>query len=186
MLELMSTKNLNILKATLPFMPITAQRSLSNIIRVEEFSNLYNTMNQSLDYTLSACEVDNENSRTNNISELIEAVKPYLDKSEFELLNMLSNTLKAFNLHNYTINPGNNSNSEDNSIINVNTISSDNINTSDSNNKSSRDNNQNTNKNTQTRNQFNNNININALRNMLSPQQKAMFDSYSSIIRNNS
>ncbi len=193
--DLFSNKPLNILKASLPYVPSTMQKVISYYIKIEEFNIMRNSFNTSHDNLLSACDNGSDNNHKNKPIELINAVKPYLNTEEKNLIDMFMNMVNAFNMYNTykslnlpalrpesfdfnnpdgpVYNSGNKSdasNIENDSFINGTDYDNDNPNNKQSN--SSSDN-------------IPANIDIDALKNMLSPSQRAMFDTYSSLINKN-
>ncbi|MBD8941168.1 MAG: hypothetical protein EGR71_01290 [Clostridiales bacterium] len=193
--DLFSNKPLNILKASLPYVPSTMQKVISYYIKIEEFNIMRNSFNTSHDNLLSACDNGSDNNHKNKPIELINAVKPYLNTEEKNLIDMFMNMVNAFNMYNTykslnlpalrpesfnfnnpdgpVYNSGNKSdasNIENDSFINGTDYDNDNPNNKQSN--SSPDN-------------IPANIDIDALKNMLSPSQRAMFDTYSSLLNKN-
>lgn len=193
--DLFSNKPLNILKASLPYVPSTMQKVISYYIKIEEFNIMRNSFNTSHDNLLSACDNGSDNNHKNKPIELINAVKPYLNTEEKNLIDMFMNMVNAFNMYNTykslnlpalrpesfnfnnpdgpVYNSGNKSDSsniENDSFINGTDYDNDNPNNKQSN--SSPDN-------------IPANIDIDALKNMLSPSQRAMFDTYSSLLNKN-
>lgn len=193
--DLFSNKPLNILKASLPYVPSTMQKVISYYIKIEEFNIMRNSFNTSHDNLLSACDNGSDNNHKNKPIELINAVKPYLNTEEKNLIDMFMNMVNAFNMYNTykslnlpalrpesfnfnnpdgpVYNSGNKSdasNIENDSFINGTDYDNDNPNNKQSN--SSPDN-------------IPTNIDIDALKNMLSPSQRAMFDTYSSLLNKN-
>lgn len=193
--DLFSNKPLNILKASLPYVPSTMQKVISYYIKIEEFNIMRNSFNTSHDNLLSACDNGSDNNHKNKPIELINAVKPYLNTEEKNLIDMFMNMVNAFNMYNTykslnlpalrpesfnfnnpdgpVYNSGNKSdasNIENDSFINGTDYDNDNPNNKQSN--SSPDN-------------IPVNIDIDALKNMLSPSQRAMFDTYSSLLNKN-
>lgn len=193
--DLFSNKQLNILKASLPYVPSTMQKVISYYIKIEEFNIMRNSFNTSHDNLLSACDNGSDNNHKNKPIELINAVKPYLNTEEKNLIDMFMNMVNAFNMYNTykslnlpalrpesfnfnnpdgpVYNSGNKSdasNIENDSFINGTDYDNDNPNNKQSN--SSPDN-------------IPANIDIDALKNMLSPSQRAMFDTYSSLLNKN-
>lgn len=193
--DLFSNKPLNILKASLPYVPSTMQKVISYYIKIEEFNIMRNSFNTSPDDLLSACDNGSDSNHKNNPIELINAVKPYLNSEEKNLIDMFMNMVSAFNMYNTykslnlpalrpesfnfnnpdgpVYNSGNKSdasNIENDSFINGTDYNNDNPDNKQSN--SSPDN-------------IPANIDIDALKNMLSPSQRAMFDTYSSLLNKN-
>ncbi|CCZ05126.1 uncharacterized protein BN730_01760 [Eubacterium sp. CAG:603] len=193
--DLFSNKPLNILKASLPYVPSTMQKVISYYIKIEEFNIMRNSFNTSHDNLLSACDNGSDNNHKNKPIELINAVKPYLNTEEKNLIDMFMNMVNAFNMYNTykslnlpalrpesfnfnnpdgpVYNSGNKSdasNIENDSFINGTDYDNDNPNNKQSN--SSPDN-------------IPANIDIDALKNMLSPSQRAIFDTYSSLLNKN-
>lgn len=244
--DLFSNKPLNILKASLPYVPSTMQKVISYYIKIEEFNIMRNSFNTSPDDLLSACDNGSDNNHKNNPIELINAVKPYLNSEEKNLIDMFMNMVSAFNMYNTykslnlpalrpesfnfnnpdgtLYNSGNKPNTsdiDDGGFVNGPDYDNDNIshadnlenvsnkniinasyngnnmnNSSDSNISNTINNNFNKNMNNTPDNSNNKqgnsspnnipaNIDIDALKNMLSPSQRAMFDTYSSLLNKN-
>lgn len=243
--DLFSNKPLNILKASLPYVPSTMQKVISYYIKIEEFNIMRNSFNASPDDLLSACDNGSDNNHKNNPIELINAVKPYLNSEEKNLIDMFMNMVSAFNMYNTykslnlpalrpeafnfnnpdgpLYNSGNKPDTSDidnDSFINGTDYDNDNISHSDNlesvydkniNNASYSGNNMNNSSDNNINNVINNfnknmhntsdnsnnnqgnsapnnipaNIDIDALKNMLSPSQRAMFDTYSSLLNKN-
>ena len=161
-------KPLNILKASLPFMTSPMQKAISYYIKIEEFQSMCNSINEPLDNDFSACDFNSE-SRANPY-EFINAIKPYLNTEEKNLIEMFINMVNAFNMYGTykTLSEmpfgdiANFTSSEENSQKNNST-----------------------NEETSKQPFEGNNFNVDALKNMLSPSQKAMFETYSSLLNNN-
>lgn len=193
--DLFSNKPLNILKASLPYVPSTMQKVISYYIKIEEFNIMRNSFNTSHDNLLSACDNGSDNNHKNKPIELINAVKPYLNTEEKNLIDMFMNMVNAFNMYNTykslnlpalrpesfnfnnpdgpVYNSGNKSdasNIENDSFINGTDYDNDNPNNKQSNSSPGN---------------IPANIDIDALKNMLSPSQRAMFDTYSSLLNKN-
>lgn len=212
-----SQKTLNILKASLPFIPPGMQRMVSNFVKIEEFNIMVKNLNDSLDSTISACEYNSTgNNNPFNSGDLISAIKPYLNDNEKELIDMLFNMMNAlkiynmfksfpsvnapasqnnenpdFEIHNFD-NQDNQQPDYDNHSQN-NDISNDNVSGPDYQNYDNsgyfeadinESNETADNENSSISSQ--NNFNIEALKNLLSPSQKAMFETYSALLNNNS
>ena len=95
-----STKTRNILKAALPFIPVSAQRSLSAFLKVEEFRQLFDEFNDSIDKTLSACQSPQGNSVKFNSSELLGAIRPYLTPKEYDMIQTMINVFQFYQIYN--------------------------------------------------------------------------------------
>lgn len=98
-----SQKTLNILKASLPFIPPGMQRMVSNLVKIEEFNIMFRNLNDSLDATMSACEYNSTGDNgcnPFNSTDFISAIKPYLNDSERELIDMFMNMMNALNIYN--------------------------------------------------------------------------------------
>lgn len=232
-----SQKTLNILKASLPFIPAGMQRIVSNFVKIEEFNIMVKNLNDSLDATISACEYNanaNYNGNPFNSNDFISAIKPYLDDREREIIDMLLNMMNALKIYNLyksfspsvmpggldlnninfgngnfddrdtdhsdkdyrepdsqSINPFpadndaviNNITEKNNDSIEVfdyldennSEITDDEINNFEASSDKTDDN---------AANQ--NNFNIETLKNLLTPEQRAMFETYSALLNNNS
>ena len=177
----MPTKTINILKASLPFVPPQMQRGLSYYIKIEEFNEMVQHFQEDAKSTLSACSISEGEERSFNINEYLTAISPYLDKNERDMIQMITNVVQAMKLYNITkdfswdmsdiqpftatpapIPPQENSQTEPQwqTPQEPNGV------------------------NTET-NRFNiepNSFNIETVKNMLSPSQRAMFDTYSAML----
>lgn len=94
-----SEKPINILKASLPYIPINMQRTISYFVKIEEFNLMIQNFNDSFDDTLSACS-SSEDNKSFNPQGLLNAIKPYLDSNEKELIDMFYNFMNAMNIYN--------------------------------------------------------------------------------------
>lgn len=225
-----SQKTLNILKASLPFIPSGMQRMVSNFVKIEEFNIMFQNLNESLDTTISACEfTQNDSNHSFQAKDLISAIKPYLDDKEKELIDMALNMMNAFQIYNmYKSLPdaflpqsnffeqnmnseskndfnqksdfefkndfsqnsdfefkndfGQNSDFESQNDFgqNADFKQKDDIHQNENNNRSNSQNQANTNFNSINPN----NINIETLKNLLTPSQRAMFETYSGLLNN--
>lgn len=119
-------------------------------------------MNESLDNNISACDFNSNSS--SNPYELLNAVKPYLNNDEKNLVEMFINMVNAFNMYGTykTLSNLDNSDIEGNNSPNIDVSVKNSTNTNSS----------------------NNNFNIDSLKSMLTPSQKAMFETYSSLLNN--
>lgn len=208
-----SQKTLNILKASLPFIPSGMQRMVSNLVKFEEFNIMVKNLNDSLDSTIRACEYSAGNNGSNpfNSGDLISAIKPYLDDKEREVIDMFFNMMNAMKIYNMfqsfpsaapsdsqnVDNPDFENQEFENHSKNMespkeNFLSDDNaqgrdylnyenpdyveadMNESDREPENSND----------MTNQ--NGFNIESLKSLLSPSQRAMFETYSTLLNNNS
>lgn len=192
-----SQKSINILKASLPFMPINMQKMVSSYIKIEEFNHMVKNLNSSIDDTLHACELEAKENKTSfNPQDLFCAIKPYLSKNEIELINMVMNFSKAYNIYNtYGLNnlDFNNLNSNNQSFNSTSNNNEHNLNSNNMHNfvnnngfynSNNNFNSQNEHSNDNLNNNQNNTLNIETLKNMLSPSQRAMFDTYSALLNN--
>ena len=94
-----STKNLNILKAALPFFPVAMQKNLSYFVKINEFQNMYDNLSRSLDSGIAACEVNGAGQTPFSLSDLLFAIKPYLDPAEAERINNFSQMMQMIRLY---------------------------------------------------------------------------------------
>lgn len=200
--NLTSNKHFNILKASLPFVPSNMQRGFSYYIKIGEFNNMVQCFKEDNISGLQACGINAAPAGNSfNLKEYLTAISPYLSKSEQDLINMMSNVVQAFNMINLYkdidpsilssitspfSNPAFFQNEEDvssNSTMeetnNEDNTNFDSVNTQE--NTRFTDNLEALDNDSKTDNQG---LNIEALKNMLSPSQKAMFDTYSSMLNN--
>lgn len=197
-----SQKTLNILKASLPFIPPGMQRMVSNLVKIEEFNIMFRNLNDSLDATMSACEYNSTGDNgcnPFNSTDFISAIKPYLNDSERELIDMFMNMMNALNIYNIYKslpsaapvsqnfdnqnfdNPDHNFEHSDENVQNADYQNFNNSDYVDSDmNESDESHDKNINN---TANQ--NNFNIETLKSLLSPSQRAMFETYSTLLNNN-
>lgn len=178
--EHFSNKPINILKASLPFLPGNAQRFISYYIKIEEFNILCNNLNDEIDNDVRACENDS----SANSNDLVNAIKPYLNNSERELVDMFINMTNALNMYTaYKSLPNLYSGKSEEDISISESKENYEPETYSNNGNYANDNFDSNNSNNNNNSNFNN-INIDMLKNMLSPSQKAMFDTYSSMLNN--
>lgn len=208
-----SQKTLNILKASLPFIPSGMQRMVSNLVKIEEFNIMVQNLNDSLDSTIRACEYSAGNNGSNpfNSGDLISAIKPYLDDKERELIDMLLNMMNAIKIYNIfqsfpSAAPSDSQNADnpdfenhefenhgrDTEVPNDNVLSDDKVQDDDYQNYEAPDYveadiNESDSEPENSSNMTNQNgFNIESLKNLLSPSQRAMFETYSTLLNNNS
>lgn len=98
----MSGKFINILKASLPFMPQPMQRGLSYYIKIEEFNTMVQNFQEDAKSSLSACSVTDGEDRNFNLNEYLAAISPYLSANEREMLQMATNIVQALKLYHIT------------------------------------------------------------------------------------
>lgn len=91
-----NTKIVNVLKASLPFLPVNMQKNISFMIKACEFNTLYCDFSESIDETLCACS---ESNTAFNANDLIYAIKPYLSPSEFNTINTFLNLQNLLNIY---------------------------------------------------------------------------------------
>lgn len=91
---LVSTKELNIIKASIPYMTISSQKFISLFVKVRELINTYDLIND--DNTLKGCSVESKT----DIFELINDIKIYLDKSEVEMIDNYMNAMNTITMYN--------------------------------------------------------------------------------------
>lgn len=181
-----SQKTLNILKASLPFIPSGMQRMVSNLVKIEEFNIMVKNLNDSLDSTIRACEYSAGNNGSNpfNSGDLISAIKPYLDDKERELVDMLLNMMNAIKIYNIfqsfpSAAPSDSQNTDTPDFENQESYESPDYVEADINEPESEP--------ESDSNMTNpNGFNIESLKNLLSPSQRAMFETYSTLLNNNS
>lgn len=165
----MPTKTMNILKASLPFVPVQMQRGLSYFIKIKEFNEMVQNFQEDTKSGLTACGVSSVEEHSFNLNEYLTAISPYLSKEEQGLIQMITNVVQALNIYSITkdlpfdfLNPAQ-----------PPAPSSTNVSSAHDPAKESAPSNSN-----------NFSFDIEALKNMLSPEQKAMFDTYSSLLNN--
>ncbi len=100
-----STKSLNIIKASLPFMNPDLRQHISTLVRAFECNNMCQEINNSLDETLSACSVSGN--VPFNPSDLLYAIKPYLNGKEANTINTFMNIQTIMNMYQNMGNSGN-------------------------------------------------------------------------------
>ena len=104
--HLISTKNLNILKASLPFFPTSLQKNLAMFVKINEFQQQFQNFNNALDTTISACSIESDSTASFSLSDVLFAIKPYLDDNEANLINQIMNMLNILRLyHSFGSNP---------------------------------------------------------------------------------
>ena len=91
---LVSTKELNIIKASIPYMTISSQKFISLFVKDRELINTYDLIND--DNTLKGCSVESKT----DIFELINDIKIYLDKSEVEMIDNYMNAMNTITMYN--------------------------------------------------------------------------------------
>lgn len=202
----LSSKPLNILKASLPFVPLGMQRGISYFIKIEEFNNMVRGFREDSLSGLQACGIPGSTKNEFNLQEYLAAITPYLSKSEQDLIKTMQNVVQAMKMVNMykeldpsilssmgnfasenNFNEGNNSNQEynfnqDNNFSQEYNFNQDNINTANTFDRQEPEKDIESNQFAQNENQG---LNIETLKSMLSPSQKAMFETYSSLLNGN-
>ena len=208
-----SNKTINILKASLPFVPPPLQRGISYYVKIEEFNTMINSFKDNpTDNTMEACSFSNsEKKQPFNKIEFINAIRPFLSKGEQELIDMILNVINALQVYNiYKTIPSNSSNPMEgfSSLFGNNfnkssetepayefTFDFDKFTSSDSSesDESSKESKKEKNKNNDEKSTSNTNpenktvmsqgpSNMENLKSFLTPSQKALFDTYSTMI----
>ena len=93
--SLVSPKELNIIKASLPYINGNGQKFLSVFVKLRELTNTMRLMEDN--NSLSMCTNDND---SKNISSLIDDIKIYLDKKELDTINTYMNTINTISMYN--------------------------------------------------------------------------------------
>lgn len=93
--SLVSPKELNIIKASLPYINGDGQKFLSVFVKVRELTNTLNLLNDK--NSLSMCGGDDS---SKNLSALIDDIKIYLDKNELDTINSYMNAINTINMYN--------------------------------------------------------------------------------------
>lgn len=84
--------HLQMLKAALPYMEISQQRSLSMWIKWNELVRTMEFFNRNDEGMMSVCSLDESHITP---SDMLEAVKPYANQKEQEMIDMISNILNS-------------------------------------------------------------------------------------------
>ena len=202
----MSNKPLNILKASLPCIPPNMQRGISYYIKIEEFNTMVRGFQEDNLSGLKACGIEAEPRRNFNLNEYLTAITPYLSKAEQDIIKMVLNVVQAMKVYNIykELDPSfmggmpapasegepsyNQPGTAEPPEFNFNAAeNAPEDNTYPSETREQPDNPEG-NGNPPTENPGgaeNQGLNIEALKNMLSPSQKAMFETYSSLLNGN-
>lgn len=83
--------HMQMLKAAIPYMKITEQRSLSIFIKWEELVRTMNFFSENDDGMMSICSLDENHTSP---ADMLAALKPYANQSEQDLIDILSNILQ--------------------------------------------------------------------------------------------
>lgn len=137
--SIVSVKQLQIMKAAIPYIPVGEQKFISIYVKFSELMNTYKIFNNPKEESVGICTVPEE---SRNPAEMLNAVKCYCDDSEREMIDLLMNFVSATSL--YSTYKNQNDNSDDSHTNNIDLFS--------------------------------------MIKNMLPPDQKAMFDTYSSVL----
>ncbi len=201
----MSNKPLNILKASLPFIPPNMQRGISYYIKIEEFNTMVRGFQEDNLSGLKACGIEAPPKRNFNLNEYLTAITPYLSKAEQDIIKTVLNVVQAMKMYNIykeldpsfmsgmaapetgpSFHPAGTGETPE---FNFNAAETDTP-EDDTYPSESREQpaHQEDHGNIPTENPAgteNQGLNIEALKNMLSPSQKAMFETYSSLLNGN-
>ena len=101
--KLVSSKDLNILKASLPYINENGRKMLSVYVKFKELTNTLNLLKT--DETLSTCS---STSNKPDMNELLENIKIYLDKGELDMINNYMNAMNTISMYNEYMNVMNN------------------------------------------------------------------------------
>lgn len=99
-----STKELNIIKATLPYFSVKGRRLLSLFVKTRELMNTMDLINDN--NKLSICSVPPKEQP--NINELLDDIKIYLDKNELDMITNYMNAVNTIKMYNEYMNVFNN------------------------------------------------------------------------------
>lgn len=91
-----TTHNMKLIKAALPYIQISEQRFLSIYLKFSEFINTIHFFS-SKDSSLTACEEQTDSQ--GNMMEMVTALKAVCDDKERETLDMMLNFLQAMQLY---------------------------------------------------------------------------------------
>ncbi|MDE6208501.1 MAG: hypothetical protein K2M73_02370 [Lachnospiraceae bacterium] len=94
--SLVSPKELNIIKASLPYLNSNGQSFLSIYVKLRELINTMKLVEN--EDKLSICSMNNGERK--NISCLIDDIKVYLDKNELDTINTYMNTINTISMYN--------------------------------------------------------------------------------------
>ena len=97
---LVSPKELNIIKASLPYINVNGRKFLSIYVKFKELSNTLELLDEN--NPLSICSTNT--SEKPSISDLIENIKIYLDKHELDMVNNYMNAINTLTMYNEYMN----------------------------------------------------------------------------------
>lgn len=139
---LVSDNHLQMMKAAIPYIPISQQQALSVYIKFLELANTFKLVQKKETQTLGICSVSEQKKNT---TEMLNAIKQYCTDAEREMIDLLMNFFSAFHIYHsyqeFMPKDGTNNSGEQTSGNPVD-----------------------------------------MLKNMLSPEQKSMLDTYSTIL----
>lgn len=92
---LVSPKELNILKASLPYINSNGRKLLSIYVKFKELSNTMKLLSK--DEALSICS--HTTTEKPNMNQLIDSIKIYLDKNELDMVNNYLNTMNTISMY---------------------------------------------------------------------------------------
>ena len=139
--SLISNKQIQIIKAAIPYVSISQQKFISVYVQIEELKNTMQLFQQPDINTVGICSIPDEEK---NPDDMINAIKCYCDDAEKEFLDIVLNFMSAFRLYNTYKGQSSGEHDDQSPFGNMNPI--------------------------------------NAMKSMLSPEQQAMFDTYSSLM----
>lgn len=87
-----ASHHLQMLKAALPYMDISRQRAMSMFIKCNELRRTMDFFQENDEGMMSVCSLDEEHLSP---SDMLDAVKPYANQSEQELIDVLSRFLSG-------------------------------------------------------------------------------------------
>lgn len=94
--SVVSAKQLQIMKAAIPYIPVSEQKFLSIYVKISELMNTVNLINQPEAEEVGICSIPQE---SRNPAQMLNAVKDYCNDKEKEMIDLMFNLISASSLY---------------------------------------------------------------------------------------
>lgn len=95
--SIVSARQLQIMKAAIPYIPTGEQKFISMFVKLRELMNTYQLFNRSSEELVGICSVPEE---SRNPVEMLNAIKVYCNENETDQIDLMLNMLSAASIYN--------------------------------------------------------------------------------------
>lgn len=92
--NLTTSRQLNIIKSALPYIPLNIRRNVSLLVKLTELKNTFTLFDNKNEYTMGICSENSEG----NVVEMMNSIKPFCTKKEIETMDFAYNIFAAYHL----------------------------------------------------------------------------------------